>query len=162
MKRKLIIGVEVFQGIVTDAHVFPDWNKAQDWYKDYTGTVHGSQDELSDNFDQTKLFEVDLTDTIAEGFLNAVNAMEAMLDGRQPRDIRSAVWVAKTARELVKGFKPDTYTIAFTGRLRGAIGAFDHFTETMEAMTEAEARRKLYDKYQDVHNPTVKKENTDA
>lgn len=67
---KLVIGVEVFQGIVTDAHAFPDWGAAQNWFKDYTGVVHGSQDSLSDNFDQTKLFEVEVNGFSGRKYIN--------------------------------------------------------------------------------------------
>jgi hypothetical protein len=48
------------------------------------------------------------------------------------------------------------FRISFTGRKLGAIGINSRFTETVEAADPDAAVLKLYDKYEDVHVPTVK------
>lgn len=58
---KLYVGVEVYQLIVTDAHVFKTWSEAEAWYREYTGVVWGSQDEPNEDFDQSNIFEVEVS-----------------------------------------------------------------------------------------------------
>lgn len=49
-----------------------------------------------------------------------------------------------------------TYSIEFWGKGKGAIGAFQNCTETVQAENEEAALLKLYDKYDHVHGPEVK------
>ncbi len=82
---KLIIGVEVFQGIVNDIHVFPDTQRAAEWFKSYTGVdwyekLAGDKD-LSDNFDQTKLFEVEVNGFSGRKYINNLRISFSKRDG---------------------------------------------------------------------------------
>jgi hypothetical protein len=45
------------------------------------------------------------------------------------------------------------YAVEFTGRVLGAIGAFEPFKVTVEAKNLDDARAKLYETHQDVHRP---------
>lgn len=70
-QKMMWVGVEVFQLIVQDVHVFTDPDKAEQWFEDYTGVPYaeyirwanaeGTDDAyeypLSEDYDQTKLFE---------------------------------------------------------------------------------------------------------
>lgn len=47
------------------------------------------------------------------------------------------------------------YTFAFTGRVKGAIGAFHGCTQTVEAGTREAAELKLYDTHDHVHLPRL-------
>lgn len=49
------------------------------------------------------------------------------------------------------------YTISFTGRLKDAIGVVYKITASVEAQTEKDAILKLYDKYEHILQPKVKK-----
>jgi hypothetical protein len=44
-----------------------------------------------------------------------------------------------------------SYTLTFTGRLKGALGVTHTIIDTVEADTFVEAQLKLYDKYECVH-----------
>ena len=50
-----------------------------------------------------------------------------------------------------------TYKISFTGHLKGAIGIFYKITDTVQATDEKAAILALYDKYDHIHHPKVKK-----
>ncbi len=71
----------MFQGIVHDVFIFPDWGAAQDWFKKYTGVVHGSQDPVPDNFDQTKLFEVEVNGFSGRKYINNLRISFSKRDG---------------------------------------------------------------------------------
>lgn len=65
--RQAWIGVEVYQFIVQDVHVFTDFEKAKAWFKEYTGIDYlyfgperQGNPELPEDYDQTKIFEVQL------------------------------------------------------------------------------------------------------
>jgi hypothetical protein len=45
------------------------------------------------------------------------------------------------------------YRIRFHGRLKGALGKMEWYTEEVEAESLAAAIFKLYDKYENVHQP---------
>ena len=51
----------------------------------------------------------------------------------------------------------NTYKISFTGRLKGAIGIFYPITDKVQATDEKAAILALYDKYEHISNPKVKK-----
>ncbi len=59
---KLFIGVEVYGLIVTDVHVFTEEEAAHKWFKDYTGKPYTekSLESLHEDYEQTKIFEVNL------------------------------------------------------------------------------------------------------
>jgi hypothetical protein len=48
------------------------------------------------------------------------------------------------------------YRVHFTGRLKGAIGAFSTYVRTIEATSEYNALIKLYDEFDSVNQPDVK------
>lgn len=58
MKIKAWVGVEVFSYIVEDVHIFFSEEEALKWFKNYTGCNLG--DELPEDFDETKIFEVEI------------------------------------------------------------------------------------------------------
>jgi len=51
----------------------------------------------------------------------------------------------------------NTYKISFTGRLTGSIGKVYRITDTVQATDEKAAILALYDKYEHIHQPKVKK-----
>lgn len=51
----------------------------------------------------------------------------------------------------------DEITVSFIGRLKGAIGIFYKITDTVQATDEKAAILALYDKYEHIHQPKVKK-----
>jgi hypothetical protein len=66
---KVWIGVEVYQLIVTDVHVFTNETESEKWFEKYTGLPYasykkaleeGNDSILDENYDQTKLFGVEL------------------------------------------------------------------------------------------------------
>jgi len=68
---KVIIGVEVYQGIVNGVHAFANVKDSTEWFKEYTGVewyekLAGDKD-LSDNVDQTKLFEIEVDKVVSPG-----------------------------------------------------------------------------------------------
>lgn len=61
---KIWIGVEVYQLIINDVHVFFTEDDARTWFKDYTGINYNDllkkPQLLDEDHDQTKIFEVDI------------------------------------------------------------------------------------------------------
>ncbi len=68
--KQIWVGVEVYQLIVTDVHIFTDFDKAKTWFKEYTGVEYevDEKGELPDffyeripeDYDQTKIFKVEM------------------------------------------------------------------------------------------------------
>ena len=61
--KKVWVGVEVFQLIVQDVHLFADFEAAKKWFKEYTGYYWpGLEGEAGwdEHFDQTKIFELEV------------------------------------------------------------------------------------------------------
>jgi len=63
-KQKIYVGVEVFQGIVEDVHIFRTPVEAEKWFRSLTGESYDlfyseGLNELSD-YDQTKIFEIEI------------------------------------------------------------------------------------------------------
>jgi len=61
MADKITIGVEVYDLVIQDVHIFLSEEEAETWFKEYTGLDHGTlYDEhgqcVKDEYDQTKLF----------------------------------------------------------------------------------------------------------
>lgn len=58
--KKLYVAVEVFGLLVTDVHGFWNEQQAHDWFKGYTGVDYAEDVELPDDYDQTKIFLIEV------------------------------------------------------------------------------------------------------
>ena len=64
---KIFIGVEMFQGLTVDAHLFHDGDEAEKWFEDYMDVKYSDYvrrvkkgeeiESILGNFDGTKVFE---------------------------------------------------------------------------------------------------------
>ena len=61
---KLYVAVEVYELIVQDVHIFKSEKQAKEWFRKYTGIPHDdfyeNDEPAIEEYDQTKIFEVDI------------------------------------------------------------------------------------------------------
>jgi len=78
---KIYIGVEVYQLIVQDVHLFFKEKEADAWFKKYTGVDHKDfypdNEPFNEDCDQSKIFEIELPlETILEEEVGRASEVE--------------------------------------------------------------------------------------